>query len=251
MSNRTGIKLNPEILKSHIAEVIYEDREVGGHRVITCHLKMDNGFVVWGKDSSTSIDPKNFDEELGKKLAYDKTFSQLWELEAYRAMVVQDFIGKTTEEPFIKLEDYIEESKTIQVSGGLDHQMGAATIYSIRSIKRSEFGLLDYISICLYKTDNKKHDNIHNSKEIQKAKDFIRSYMDHTEINSQFVIHIAKLCWAARSAVVDTTPSWEDSKETDRQDMCETVKKLLLSPSDYQPKDNLLKLFWVIVSQFR
>ncbi|WWQ70903.1 hypothetical protein EAJSRFBN_CDS0042 [Salmonella phage SeKF_19] len=63
MGNREGIKLTPELLKSHIAEVIYEDREVGGHRVITCHFKMDNGFVVWGKNSSTSVDPANFDEE--------------------------------------------------------------------------------------------------------------------------------------------------------------------------------------------
>ncbi|AUG88011.1 hypothetical protein RCIP0012_00039 [Klebsiella phage RCIP0012] len=251
MSNRNGIKLTPDVLKSHIAEVIYEDREVGGHRVITCHFKMDNGFVVWGKNSSTSIDPTNFDEELGKKLAYDKTFSQLWELEAYRAMVVKDFISKTTEEPFIKLEKYIEDSRTIRLSIGPDYREGVATAYSIRSIKSNKFGLLDHIDICLYKTDNKRHDEIKNSEAIQKAKDFIRSHMDYAEINSEFVIHIAKLCWAARSAVVDTTPSWETCKETDRQDMCDTVKKLLLSPSGYQPNDNLLKLFWAIVSQFR
>lgn len=51
MSTRTGIKLTPELLKSHIAEVIYEDRKIGNHRVIHCHLKMDNGFMVYGKET--------------------------------------------------------------------------------------------------------------------------------------------------------------------------------------------------------
>ncbi|AIM51352.1 hypothetical protein HQ81_0086 [Dickeya phage phiDP23.1] len=91
-SNRSGIKLSPEIMKSHIAEVIYEDREIGGHCVITCHFLMDNGFTVYGKNPSTSIDPANFDVEKGKSVAYEKTFSQLWELEAYRALVEKQLL---------------------------------------------------------------------------------------------------------------------------------------------------------------
>lgn len=89
MTNRKGIRLSPELIKSHIAETIFEDRVIGGHRVIHCHLKMDNGFIVYGESPSTSVDPVNFDLELGKKIAYDKTFSQLWNLEAYRALVEQ------------------------------------------------------------------------------------------------------------------------------------------------------------------
>lgn len=89
MTNRKGIRLSPELIKSHIAETIFEDRIIGGHRVIHCHLKMDNGFIVYGESPSTSVDPENFDLELGKKIAYDKTFSQLWNLEAYRALVEQ------------------------------------------------------------------------------------------------------------------------------------------------------------------
>ncbi len=89
MTNRKGIRLSPELIKSHIAETIFEDRVIGGHRVIHCHLKMDNGFVVYGESPSTSVDPENFDLELGKKIAYEKTFSQLWNLEAYRALVEQ------------------------------------------------------------------------------------------------------------------------------------------------------------------
>lgn len=89
MTNRKGIRLSPELIKSHIAETIFEDRVIGGHRVIHCHLKMDNGFVVYGESPSTSVDPENFDLELGKKIAYEKTFSQLWNLEAYRALVDQ------------------------------------------------------------------------------------------------------------------------------------------------------------------
>jgi hypothetical protein len=46
-----------------------------------CVLKLKNGFTVVGK--SACAHPKNFDAELGKKIAWDDAFRQVWQLEGY------------------------------------------------------------------------------------------------------------------------------------------------------------------------
>ena len=46
-----------------------------------CVLKLKNGFVVTGE--SACADPKNFDEEVGKQLAYKRAFEKIWQLEGY------------------------------------------------------------------------------------------------------------------------------------------------------------------------
>lgn len=251
MSNRTGIKLNPDLLKSHIADVIYEDRKIGEHRVIHCHFVMDNGFVVYGKEPSTSIDPDNFDENVGKKLAYDKTFSQLWELEAYRAVVVQSYIKDATDDPVINVGDYVVKRDSCILPPSVNYTSGDATYYTICSNKPGHSGKTERLVFRGQLTDNKWFDEKVNKAEYTKAVEFIRSHMDHSELNSDLVVRIAKICWAARSAVVDTTPDWHEAPETDRQEMCYVVKQLLLTPNDYKPDNNLTKLFWAIVGQFR
>lgn len=46
--------------------------------VSLCLLVMTNGFVVLGKSAPAS--PANFNEELGRKLAYEDAIRQLWPL---------------------------------------------------------------------------------------------------------------------------------------------------------------------------
>lgn len=46
-----------------------------------CILVMRNGFTVIGKSAPAS--PENFNEELGKKFAYEDAVRQLWPLEGY------------------------------------------------------------------------------------------------------------------------------------------------------------------------
>ncbi|YBV97543.1 Gp49 family protein [Phyllobacteriaceae bacterium JZ32] len=46
-----------------------------------CVMQMKNGFVVIGK--SAPADPENFNEELGRKFAYEDCVRQLWPLEGY------------------------------------------------------------------------------------------------------------------------------------------------------------------------
>lgn len=46
-----------------------------------CIIRMFNGFMVVGKAAPASS--LNFDREVGKRLAYDDAFKQLWPLEGY------------------------------------------------------------------------------------------------------------------------------------------------------------------------
>lgn len=49
-----------------------------GTNMTICLLKMDNGFVVYGE--SACISAKNFDAELGKKIARQNAIDKLWPL---------------------------------------------------------------------------------------------------------------------------------------------------------------------------
>jgi hypothetical protein len=53
-----------------------------GKKTTICCLSLENGFEVIGE--SACVDPKNFNDELGKKYAYESAFNKLWELEGYR-----------------------------------------------------------------------------------------------------------------------------------------------------------------------
>jgi hypothetical protein len=46
-----------------------------------CFLVMKNGFVLIGKSAPAS--PENYNEELGRKLAYEDAIRQLWPMEGY------------------------------------------------------------------------------------------------------------------------------------------------------------------------
>lgn len=46
-----------------------------------CILVMVNGFTIIGKSAPAS--PENFDEEKGKRFAYEDAIKQLWPLEGY------------------------------------------------------------------------------------------------------------------------------------------------------------------------
>ncbi len=45
-------------------------------------VKLPNGFII--TESSTCVDPKNYDEQMGYEICMDSIMEKLWELEAYR-----------------------------------------------------------------------------------------------------------------------------------------------------------------------
>lgn len=46
-----------------------------------CVLTLENGFTVTGESACAS--PENFNEEIGKKIAYDNAREKIWVLEGY------------------------------------------------------------------------------------------------------------------------------------------------------------------------
>lgn len=79
MSDTT--KLTPEILESKIKDVQYHQFE--GTTVTVCCMTLENGFNVIGE--SACISPANFDAEIGKTVACDNAFEQLWKLYGFDA----------------------------------------------------------------------------------------------------------------------------------------------------------------------
>lgn len=70
-------------IKDKITEVEYVEFTTKSGKILRwCVLTMSNGFGVTGKPScSASIENDN--EEIGKKVAYDNAFDNVWELEGY------------------------------------------------------------------------------------------------------------------------------------------------------------------------
>ena len=64
------------------------DKIVGAHYYVfpnttltVCAIELENGFLVVGYSAAASLD--NFDSEIGRKLAYQHAYDQIWALEGY------------------------------------------------------------------------------------------------------------------------------------------------------------------------
>jgi hypothetical protein len=53
-----------------------------GTTLTVCCLTLSNGFCVTGESAAAS--PANFDEELGRKIAFKNAREKIWALEGYR-----------------------------------------------------------------------------------------------------------------------------------------------------------------------
>jgi hypothetical protein len=46
-----------------------------------CQITLKNGYTLVG--TSACVDPANFNQAIGEKIAYDNAFEKLWDLEGY------------------------------------------------------------------------------------------------------------------------------------------------------------------------
>ena len=80
VATKTFPKVTEESIKAKIANVDYH--WVGEDYTGTiCIITMKNGWTSTG--FSKCADPRNHDEEVGKRYAYDSSFKPLWQLEGY------------------------------------------------------------------------------------------------------------------------------------------------------------------------
>lgn len=69
-------KVTKEWMEGRVTSVEYH--RIPKATVIICHVTLDNGYSVRGE--SACVDPNNFDEEIGRTIAYKKAFEKLWPL---------------------------------------------------------------------------------------------------------------------------------------------------------------------------
>lgn len=73
----------PRLTPQHIESVIVRQQfhVFPGTTTMACLLELKNGFAVLGK--SACADPKNFDQEVGMRVAREDAVRQIWQLEGY------------------------------------------------------------------------------------------------------------------------------------------------------------------------
>ena len=75
----TATRLTPTLIDATI--VYAEYFRVPNTTCTICALILKNGYVVVGKAAAISME--NFDEEIGKQVAYSDAREQIWALEGY------------------------------------------------------------------------------------------------------------------------------------------------------------------------
>jgi Phage protein (N4 Gp49/phage Sf6 gene 66) family len=84
LEQRTAALPGPKITKEQVLAAITRAAyyHFPGTTQTVCCLELTNGFTVVG--SSACADPANFDEELGRDLAYDDAVNEVWHLLGFR-----------------------------------------------------------------------------------------------------------------------------------------------------------------------
>lgn len=70
-------KVTEDLIRSKIADVRYHWDGL----LCICVIEMKNGFMTLGK--SAAADPRNHNEEIGRRYAFEDAFKPLWQLEGY------------------------------------------------------------------------------------------------------------------------------------------------------------------------
>jgi hypothetical protein len=73
---KPGERVTEDAMKARILAVDYI--RLPNSTVMLCNITLDNGYSVRGE--AACVDPKNFDEEIGKAISYKMAFSKLWPL---------------------------------------------------------------------------------------------------------------------------------------------------------------------------
>jgi len=68
-------RVTKEYIESRITKRVFTKLPFSA-TVTLCHIDLDNGFSVRGE--SACVNPANYDQEIGEKIAYDNAFSKLW-----------------------------------------------------------------------------------------------------------------------------------------------------------------------------
>lgn len=78
----TAPRVTPDMIDDAIDDIAaVQYHQFPGTTVTVCCIPLKNGFTVVGESACAS--PENFDQELGRKIAFDNAKQKIWALEGY------------------------------------------------------------------------------------------------------------------------------------------------------------------------
>lgn len=77
----TNIKVTPEEVKENMQDVIVRTLDDFGKPCTYVTVRMKNGFTL--RESTTCVDPANYNEEIGKQICLEKIEDKVWFLLGY------------------------------------------------------------------------------------------------------------------------------------------------------------------------
>ena len=77
----TENRITEDRIDTLMAEATIEDMKIGDKSTVV-NVVLPNGFNII--DSSSCVDPENYDHELGKSICLKRIREQVWHLEGYR-----------------------------------------------------------------------------------------------------------------------------------------------------------------------
>lgn len=81
LAERMATREFPRVTEAVLESIIVGENYFVDETLTICVLKLRNGFKVLGE--SACVDPRNFDEAIGRTYARKNAFSHLWKLEGY------------------------------------------------------------------------------------------------------------------------------------------------------------------------
>lgn len=89
-----GERITPDFLRAQILKTEYVLWPPGSVNTI-CAITLKNGYVLHG--TAACADPANYQEEIGRRLAHEKAFDQLWPLYGFALKELLNRRAKRTE----------------------------------------------------------------------------------------------------------------------------------------------------------
>ena len=94
LSQKLDASPAPRVTKKQIEGRIASVDFVRQFETVTlCNVKLDNGFSVRGE--SACVNPENYNQEIGERIAYDNAFDKLWPLFGF--LLAEQNLSKSSE----------------------------------------------------------------------------------------------------------------------------------------------------------
>lgn len=130
------VKVTPEEVKENMKNFIVKTETEFGKPVTYVTVQMKNGFTI--RESTTCVDPANYDEEIGKKICLEKIEDKVWFLLGY---VLQDKMFNNSNSTF--------ESRMIEEYKQLGDRLGKLNTALNKDGFKEKVGEKQYNLMCI------------------------------------------------------------------------------------------------------